>query len=246
MPDEVIFAVPTLFPSASFTSTVTAVAARDKAAPRLPRTTTLVILLRRLIAPFYHNVCCKCDPPRFREDSRRHYDFSPGLLYTVQDRGWLLGLVNFQTDGGDKHPSPDRIENGEFTASRFRLRFDIAGLKSEPKLENGRFAIDLGGAKLYLEIRKAAMSTFEPNVTWGREGNVFAISLDWFAPGEPRKIRWADTGPACAIFTMAMSGPNNPSKNSLALGGRLVPAHYPSRTAPSTPRSTASQCLSRD
>ncbi len=132
--------------------------------------------------------------------------------------------MNFQTDGGDKHPSPDRIENGEFTASRFRLRFDIAGLKSEPKLENGRFAIDLGGAKLYLEIRKAAMSTFEPNVTWGREGNVFAISLDWFAPGEPRKIRWADTGPACAIFTMAMSGPNNPSKNSLALGGRLVPA----------------------
>jgi hypothetical protein len=178
--------------------------------------------------------------------------------------------VNFQTDGGDKHPSMDRIENGQFTASRFRLRFDIAGLKSEPKGENGRFAMDRGGAKLYLEIRKAAMSAFEPKVTWGREGNVFAISLDWFASGEPRKIRWADTGPAYAIFTMAMSGPEQSVEElrrslddrsyskkaedpgiqvkwgNLALGGRIVPTPLSEQDRAFMPRSTASQCLSRD
>ena len=176
------------------------------------------------------------------------YDFTSGLLYTVQDRGWVLGLVNFQSDGGDKHPSLDRIKNGEFTASRFRLRFDIAGLKSEPRVEGERIALDLGGANLCLQIRKAALGAFEPKLSWGREGNVFAISLDWFAPGEPRTIRWKETGPAYAILTMAMSGAETSLDEfvrtfdrraysakadepgiqlkwgNLALGGRIVPA----------------------
>ncbi len=140
------------------------------------------------------------------------YDFASGLLYTVQDRGWLLGLVNFQTDGGDKHPSLDRIKNGEFLASRFRLRFDIAGLKPDPRPADGaeHIAINLGGANLCLQIRKAAMGAFEPKVSMTREGNIFAISLDWFAPGQPRTIRWADTGPAYAILTLAMSGAEMP------------------------------------
>jgi hypothetical protein len=139
-----------------------------------------------------------------------NYDFSSGLLYTVQDRGWLLGLVNFQTDGGDKHPSLDRVKNGEFTASRFRLRFDIAGLGSKPQLVSppgGHVGINLGDANVCLQIRKAAMGAFEPKLTFGFEGKAYVISVDWFTPGEPRTIRWKETGPAYAIFTMAMSGP---------------------------------------
>lgn len=168
------------------------------------------------------------------------YDFSSGLLYTVQDRGRVLGLVNFQTDGGDKHPSLDRVKNGEFTASRFRLRFDIAGLKSDPQLSGDRIAVDLGGVNLSLQIRKAAMGAFEPKVTWGREGNVFAISLDWFAPGEPRILRWADLTPAYAIFTLEILPVSQASQQpyeaniegdrvqvkwgNLALRGRIVPS----------------------
>jgi hypothetical protein len=167
------------------------------------------------------------------------YDFSSGLLYTVQDRGRVLGLVNFQTDGGDKHPSLDRVKNGEISASRFRLRFDIAGLKSDPQPAGERIAIDLGGVNLSLRIRKAAMGAFEPKVTWGREGNVFAISLDWFAPGAPRTLRWADLGPAYAIFTLEMSAGKETDETydakiegervqakwgNLALSGRIVPA----------------------
>ncbi len=151
------------------------------------------------------------------------YDFSSGLLYSVQDRGWVLGLVNFQTDGGDKHPSLDRIKNGEFSALRFRLRFDIAGLAGAPKLlVNGklassanaaagaRLALDLGGAKLCVQIRKAAMGNFEPTLSWGSENNVFAVSLDWFAPqqgGQAKQLRWADLGPCYAILTLGMAGP---------------------------------------
>jgi hypothetical protein len=179
------------------------------------------------------------------------YDFTSGLLYTVQDRGWLLGLVTFQSDGGDKHPSLDRIKNGEFKASRFRLRFDLAGVKSEPRQARqdvGRIAVDLGGANLCLQVRKAAMGAFEPKLTWGREGNILAISLDWFPPGEPRTVRWKELGPAYAVFTMAMSGPEQSLDElersfaqrpytagadspdiqvkwgNLALGGRIVPA----------------------
>jgi hypothetical protein len=141
------------------------------------------------------------------------YDFSSGLLYAVQDRGWVLGLVNFQTDGGDKHPSLDRIKGGEFTASRFRLRFDIAGLPGAPRVEadgagpDARLSLELGGVNLIMQIRKAAMSDFEPRLSWGIEDHVFAISLDWFAPShEPRTLRWKEVGPAYAVVTMAMSG----------------------------------------
>jgi len=141
------------------------------------------------------------------------YDFSSGLLYSVQDRGWLLGVVNFQTDGGDKHPSIDRVKNGEFSASRFRLRFDIGGVPGVPRfLQDGtgpysRIAFDLGGVNLVFQIRKAAMADFEPRLTWGREDNVFAISFDWFPPAsQPQTIRFKNIGPAYAVLTMAMSG----------------------------------------
>jgi hypothetical protein len=141
------------------------------------------------------------------------YDFSSGLLYSVQDRGWLLGVVTFQTDGGDKHPSIDRVKNGEFTGSRFRLRFDIGGLTATPRVlqdgtgPNSRLALELGGVNLVIQIRKAAMAKFEPRLTWSREDKVFAISFDWFpAAPEPRTIRFKDIGPAYAVLTMAMSG----------------------------------------
>jgi hypothetical protein len=142
-----------------------------------------------------------------------NYDFSSGLLYSVQDRGWLLGVVNFQTDGGDKHPSIDRIKNGEFTASRFRLRFDVGGLPNTPRVlqagtgPDSRLALELGGVNLVIQVRTAAMANFEPRLTWGREDNIFAISFDWFPPvSEPRTIRFKDIGPAYAVLTMAMSG----------------------------------------
>jgi hypothetical protein len=110
------------------------------------------------------------------------------------------------------------------------------------------YTADPRGAKLCLEIRKAAMAAFEPKVTAGREGSLFTISLDWFVPGEPRKIRWAEAGPAYAIFTMAISGGEQSlgellrrfdvrayaakvegpavqvKWGNLALGGRIVPA----------------------
>ncbi len=122
------------------------------------------------------------------------YDFSSGLLYTVQDRGMLLGLVTFQTDGGDKHPSLDRIKNGEFTASRLRLRFDFAGLTAEEAnvmplpslfLEGIPFRLGVGAPQMQ-------MGDFKPKISWVKEGGVHALSLDWFEPGEPRTLRWAD------------------------------------------------------
>src|ERR1051326_3814404 len=61
-PDFVIFAVPTLFPSASWISTVLLAAARHNAAARLPIPTTHVILLRKFMAPLYHTYSANVTP----------------------------------------------------------------------------------------------------------------------------------------------------------------------------------------
>ena len=150
------------------------------------------------------------------------YDFSSGLLYTVQDRGSVLGLVTFQIDGGDKHPSLDRIKNGEFTASRLRLRFDIAGGPTD---------------QFELKLRAIGMGDFkQPEQSTATEGNVRTISFDWFEPGQPRTIRWADLKTAYAVFTLSMgprtdagcqidaSAPNaKVTWGDLALQGRIAP-----------------------
>jgi hypothetical protein len=148
---------------------------------------------------------------RFIKDD---YDFSSALLYSVQERNFILGLVNFRSPGGDRHISLDPIQDGEFTASRLRLCLDITGAGVAPKVLAGdsRYAVDLGGAKLWFAVRQAVFGTFETKLSAAQENGRFVISLDLIPGGLARTIRWADIGNAWAAFSLAMSG----SQGSLA------------------------------
>lgn len=61
---------------------------------------------------------------RFLHDG---HDFAAAQVFTAQREGELAGLVAFATDGGDTHPSLDRLKGGTFQASDLRLRFEFGG-----------------------------------------------------------------------------------------------------------------------
>lgn len=55
------------------------------------------------------------------------YDFSGAQIGSVQKDGTVLSVVNFATDGGDTHPSLDRIKDGTITAEDIRIRLKLTG-----------------------------------------------------------------------------------------------------------------------
>ena len=142
---------------------------------------------------------------RFLKDD---YDFSSALFYSVQQKNCILGLVNFRSPGGDKHISLDPIANGEFKASRFRLCIDIAGAGESvaPPADASRIAMDLGGAKLWFQVREAVFGSEKPRLTCARDRDRLVMSLDLIPPGHERLIRWADVPSAFIYFTLAMDG----------------------------------------
>ncbi|MCC7342813.1 MAG: hypothetical protein IT170_17155 [Bryobacterales bacterium] len=155
---------------------------------------------------------------RFLKDD---YDFTSALLYTAQERGQVLGAVNFRTPGGDKHPNLDPVPEGGFQATRMRLIAEINGAPDTVEiLANGkrvqpgdgklasstRIAVDLGGAKLFFQSRVAVFGKEKPSVSIAREAGKLTISLDLLE--SPGLVRWQEAGEAYAVFTLAMHGAN--------------------------------------
>lgn len=91
--------------------------------------------------------------PRFLHDS---YDFSAASMYTKQSENNVLAVINFITNGGDKHISIDRLQNGKFRASDLRLRFELGNCKNAqielPSNVNDPFVASVEGKQLSLQL----------------------------------------------------------------------------------------------
>jgi hypothetical protein len=142
---------------------------------------------------------------RFIKDD---YDFTSALFYSVQEKNYVLGLVDFRSPGGDKHPSLDPIGKGEFDASRLRLSLDLTGVPERAKVlaDDSRVAVDLGGAKLWFQVRQAAFGNQKPKLSTAREDGKLVISFDLLRADKPQRVRWSDVATAYAVFTLAMQG----------------------------------------
>lgn len=57
------------------------------------------------------------------------FDFSTASIFTRQKENNILAVINFGTNGGDKHLSIDRIQDGKFKAKDLRLRFEFGNCK---------------------------------------------------------------------------------------------------------------------
>jgi len=153
---------------------------------------------------------------RFLKDD---YDFASALFYSAQERNFVLGLVSFRSPGGDKHGSLDPIQNGEFTASRLRVRFDLSGVPEGARiLAHGQpitklaeelpvetaLALDLGGARLWLRPRAAVFGDRPGRLSLTREDSLLTISLDLMRSPQPVLVKWKQVPTAYAAFTLAL------------------------------------------
>ena len=59
------------------------------------------------------------------------YDLAAAQFFSVQRCGDVLAGINFATDGGDTHPSLDKLRNATIRARDLRLRFEFGGAAGE-------------------------------------------------------------------------------------------------------------------
>jgi hypothetical protein len=55
------------------------------------------------------------------------YDYSSGVLISVQHKGLSAGALGFSLNSGDTHPNLDMVKEGTIHASDLRLRFSLYG-----------------------------------------------------------------------------------------------------------------------
>ena len=155
------------------------------------------------------------------------YDFSSALFFSVQSGSSVACLVNFRSPGGDKHISLDPITNGEFKATRLRIRFDIAQAPSKMTIlvdgnkarladrypADARVSMDLGGGILGLQFRAARFTGSTPDMVIMPEEGSLTISLDFLDGKSERLVQWNQISEAFAAATVYMAADGKSLEN---------------------------------
>ncbi|MBM3333644.1 hypothetical protein FJY63_03190 [Candidatus Sumerlaeota bacterium] len=159
------------------------------------------------------------------------YDFSSASFFSVQDKSDILGAVVFATDGGDTHPSLDRVRDATIEAEDLRVRFQLEGEVGNVALPS-RLIIGepvrlvLGDTVCDIKIADATFGNLPVSTEIGRDSESAWLDLVLYH-GKPRKISFRDIQRATVIFALAMTpkSQQGESKNrflrlSLSLDGK--------------------------
>jgi hypothetical protein len=142
------------------------------------------------------------------------YDFASGLLWTVQQDGNVLGLVNFRSPGGDRHPTLDPIRNGEFPCGRLFLELTFEGLAAgfSFRKEGDTGSVGGGGIHAVFQLRGGRFQSRPLHLEGSSTSRTATYAVDFKPPEPAGPVRWASTREAWAVFTLALSGqPLDPS-----------------------------------
>jgi len=126
---------------------------------------------------------------RFLHDD---YDFSAATFYGEQNENQALAVINFISNGGDKHISIDRFKDGKLTAKDMRLRFEFGNVKSQEELAipaavNDPFVINLDQLEFNLQLYSAEFDGAKGH--WEKGGNDKASWIDFvFYSGVEKEI----------------------------------------------------------
>lgn len=163
------------------------------------------------------------------------YDLSTGALWTQQNENRVLGAVTFATDGGGKHLSLEKLENGTFEAKELSLRFEFGGAAALVALPNPEslaqpIAIDFGGFSLGIHVPFATFSGYDLHWEAGRaevervgEGSYLDVVIH---KGENRVFCLPDIDEAVVVFGLQVGGENMIAPVSAAQNGSRVEANW--------------------
>jgi hypothetical protein len=145
------------------------------------------------------------------------YDLSTGALWTQQNENRILGAVTFATDGGGKHLSLEKLENGTFEAKELSLRFEFGGTAASvalpsPDVLTQPVAIDFGGFSVGIHVPFARFSGCDLHWESGRaevervgEGSYLDVVIH---KGENRVFCLPEIQEAVFIFGLQVGGDN--------------------------------------
>jgi hypothetical protein len=135
------------------------------------------------------------------------YDFASGLLWTVQQDGNVIGLVNFRSPGGDRHPTLDPIRNGEFPCGRLFLELTFEGLAEgfSFRKEGDTGSVFGGGIHAVFQLHSGRFQTRSLQLEGSSTSRTATYTVDFKPPEPAGPVRWASTREAWAVFTLALS-----------------------------------------
>lgn len=142
---------------------------------------------------------------RFLHDD---YDFSSASFYSQQKENKVLAAINFITNGGDKHISIDRLNDGQFKAKDLRLRFEFGNVTNSdelllPTTSYEPFTIKLDQLKFNLQLYFAAFEKLKGHWEKGGDGKVCWIDFVLYT-GSEKEFDLTKISKAAMGFTLQL------------------------------------------
>lgn len=104
------------------------------------------------------------------------YDFAAARFWGQQREGSALAVLNIATDGGDKHPSLDRLKDATVRAADLRLRWEIGGAGSKTELPTP--PVGIVSTPIGLRFGDLRVDLAVPYARWGDQGGRWEINRD--------------------------------------------------------------------
>lgn len=163
------------------------------------------------------------------------YDLSTGALWTRQNQNRILGAVTFATDGGGKHLSLEKLENGTFEAEDLSLRFEFGGPAASVELPTPSaleqpVVLDFGGFEVGVQVPFARFDGYDLHWETGRaevERSGDASYLDVVVhKGENRVFCLPDIQEAVFVFGLQIGSDPMIAPVSATQNGEMVEANW--------------------
>ena len=136
------------------------------------------------------------------------YDYSSGVLHTVQLENRILGVMNFATDYGDTHISLDRVKDATIRAKDFRFRLEFGGYIEKvllpPLSLNDVMIVSLDNVKLALRFLEVSFDNYAVKLEAGENDKNKWIDIVFYS-GEEKAISFKDLKKAFLIFAIYIS-----------------------------------------
>jgi len=137
------------------------------------------------------------------------YDYASASLFTVQDKGDVLGAVLFATDRGDTHISLDKIADGRIGARDLRLRLQFEGavgnlvLPERPGIDEP-LSFSCGPIEGLFTLHAVKFDGMTARLETGREADQAWIDLVLYH-GSGRPFDFRKIEEAAIIFTLLLA-----------------------------------------
>ncbi|MDD4992789.1 MAG: hypothetical protein PHR83_11190 [Paludibacter sp.] len=135
------------------------------------------------------------------------YDFTSVNFQSQQKENNVLAGISFSTNGGDKHPSFDRLKDGRFKAKDLRLRFEFGNVKAAdltiPSSDNAIKSFFINGLQFNIQLYQTIFDQLKGH--WEKGGDEKSSWVDFVIySGAETDFDLSEMKQAVMSFTFSM------------------------------------------